>query len=96
MSCVHQGVKTNLDKIKTIWVMEEPKYRKDVQNLIGRIAVLNGFISKSAKRSLPFFKVLRRYGKLEWGPQQSKTFMELKDYLEKMAILSPPQSGNLF
>jgi hypothetical protein len=51
---------------------------------------LNRFISRSAERSLPFFKVLKGKGKIEWGPEQSKAFAELKEYIEKMAILSPP------
>lgn len=82
-----KGVEANLDKIKAIRIMEEPKSRKDVQKLTGRIAALNRFMSKSAKRSLPFFKVLRGAEKLEWGPEKSKAFAELKDHLEKMAIL---------
>lgn len=73
--------------------MKEPKSRKDVQKFTGRIVALNRFISNWAERSLPFFKVLKGAGKLEWGLEQSKAFAELKDYLEKMAILSPPQPG---
>jgi hypothetical protein len=33
---------------------------------------------------------LKGKAKIEWGPKQSKTFAELKDYIEKMSILSPP------
>jgi ribonuclease HI len=33
---------------------------------------------------------LKGKGKIEWGPEQSKAFAELKEYIEKMAILSPP------
>jgi hypothetical protein len=55
-----------------------------------RVVALNRFISRSAKRSLPFFEVLKGKCKIEWGPEQSKAFAELKEYIEKMAILSPP------
>jgi hypothetical protein len=68
--------------------MEELKTKKDIQKLNGRVAALNRFISRSAKRSLPFFKALKGKGKIEWGPEQSKAFTELKAYIEKMAILS--------
>jgi hypothetical protein len=70
--------------------MEEPKMKKDIQKLNGRVAALNRFISRSAERSLPFFKMLKGKGAIEWGPEQSKAFAELKDYIEKMATLSPP------
>jgi hypothetical protein len=33
---------------------------------------------------------LKGKAKIEWGPEQSKDFADLKEYIEKMAILSPP------
>jgi hypothetical protein len=83
-------IKANPNKIRAIREMEEPKTKKDIQKLNGRVAALNKFISRSAERSLPFFKALKGKGAIEWGPEQSKAFAELKDYIEKMAILSPP------
>jgi hypothetical protein len=58
-------IEANPDKIKAIREMEEPKTKKDIQKLNGRVAALNRFISKSAKRSLPFFKALKGKGKIE-------------------------------
>jgi hypothetical protein len=55
-----------------------------------QLAALNRFISRYAERSLSFFKALKGKGTIEWGPEQSKAFVELKEYIEKMAILSPP------
>jgi hypothetical protein len=83
-------IEANPDKIRAIREMEEPKTKKDIQKLNGRVAALNKFISRSAERSLPFFKALKGMGTIEWGPKQSKAFVELKEYIEKMAILSPP------
>jgi hypothetical protein len=42
-------IEANLDKIKAIREMEEPKTKKDIQKLNGRVAALNRFISKSAE-----------------------------------------------
>jgi hypothetical protein len=83
-------IEANPDKIKAIREMEEPKTKKDIQKLNGRVAALNRFISRSTKRSLPFFKALKGKGKIEWGTEQRKAFAELKAYIEEMAILSPP------
>jgi hypothetical protein len=83
-------IEANPDKIRAIREMEEPKTKKDIQKLNGRVAALNRFISRSAERSLPFFKALKGMGTIEWCPEQSKAFAELKEYIEKMAILSPP------
>jgi hypothetical protein len=54
-----KGIEANLDKIKALVEMQEPVSVKDVQKLIGRMAALNRFIPRAAKRSLPFFQVLR-------------------------------------
>jgi hypothetical protein len=83
-------IEANPDKIRAIREMEEPKTKKDIQKLNGRVAALNRLISRFAERSLPFFKALKGKGTIEWGPEQSKAFAELKEYIEKMAILSPP------
>jgi hypothetical protein len=83
-------IEANPDKIRAIREMEEPKTNKDIQKLNGRVTTLNRIISRSAERSLPFFKALKGKGKIEWGPEQSKAFAELKEYIEKMVILLPP------
>jgi hypothetical protein len=90
-------IEANPDKIRAIREMEEQKTKKDIQKLNGRVAALNRFIFRSFERSLPFFKALKGKGKIEWGPEQSKATIELKEYIEKMAILSPPlPSESLF
>jgi hypothetical protein len=39
--------------------MASPQSTKDIKRLIGRLAALHRFISRSAERSLPFLKTLR-------------------------------------
>jgi hypothetical protein len=83
-------IEANPDKIRAIREMEESKTKKDIQKLNGRVEALNRFLSRSVERSLPFFKALKGMGTIEWCPEQSKAFAELKEYIEKMAILSLP------
>jgi hypothetical protein len=61
--------------------------------LIRRLASLNRFISRSAKRNLPFFEVLKLAEVFQWGPTQQKAFEELKQYLIELTTLTPPSSG---
>jgi hypothetical protein len=61
--------------------------------LIGRLASLNIFISRSAERNLPFFEVLKSAEVFQWGLNQQKSFEELKQYLIELATLTPPSSG---
>jgi ribonuclease HI len=61
--------------------------------LTGRLASLNRFISRSAERNLPFFKVLKSAKVFQWGPTQQKAFEELKQYLIDLTTLTPPVLG---
>ena len=58
--------------------------------MIGRLALLNRFISRSAEKSLPFFKVLKGSKNFQWGLEQDKTFEDLKQYLENLAVMTSP------
>ncbi|GKU97126.1 hypothetical protein SLEP1_g10306 [Rubroshorea leprosula] len=54
-----RGIEVNPEKIRAIAEMEPPKSVKDIQRLIGRVAALHRFISKSADKCLLFFKIMR-------------------------------------
>ena len=70
--------------------MVEPSTKEEVQKLTGRITSLNRFISKLAERNLPFFKALRGRNKVEWGPEQSKAFQQLKNYIVSKLLVTVP------
>src|SRR5215216_2548416 len=53
-----RGIEANPDKIKAIEKIQAPKTVKDMCRLAGCVAALSRFISKSAERTLPFFKVM--------------------------------------
>jgi hypothetical protein len=88
-----KGIEENPSKIEAILRMEPPRTRKGAQRLIGRLASLNIFISRSAERNLPFFEVLKSAKVFQWGPIQQKAFEELKQYLIQLTTLTPPLSG---
>jgi hypothetical protein len=92
-----KGIEVNPDKIKALIKMQDPISVKDVQKLTGRVAVLNRFIPRVAKRSLPFFQVLRSSKNFQWSETQKQAFQELKDYLSNMTKLCPlePRSALL-
>ena len=61
--------------------------------MIGCLALLNRFISRSAEKSLPFFKVLKGTENFHWGTEQDKAFEDLKKYLENLAVMTSPSPG---
>ncbi|KAL0452889.1 UNVERIFIED_CONTAM: hypothetical protein Slati_1267000 [Sesamum latifolium] len=58
-----RGIEANPLKIKVILDMKAPACVNEVQRLTGRIVALSRFISKSAEKSLPFFKILKPVGR---------------------------------
>ncbi|GKU94112.1 hypothetical protein SLEP1_g7642 [Rubroshorea leprosula] len=95
----------NPEKIRAIAEMEPPKSVKDIQRLTGRVAALHRFISKSADKCLPFFKIIRlatqkdesgKQKKFEWSRECQAAFEELKSYLSSPPLLTKAVDGELF
>ena len=57
----HRGLEVNPDQIKAINNLQSPRNPKEVQKLIGMMAALNRFISKSVDRCRPFFLLLHKW-----------------------------------
>ena len=55
-----QGIEANPDKIKVVLDMLPPSRIKDIQRLIGRIAMLSHFVSRASDKCQPFFQVLKK------------------------------------
>jgi len=79
-----QGIEENPDKIQAILQMQSLTTIKDMQKLTGCIAALGRFMSRSADKCLPFFKVLKRKTPFVWNVEAEKAFQRLKQYLEKL------------
>ncbi|KAL0462427.1 UNVERIFIED_CONTAM: hypothetical protein Slati_0130300 [Sesamum latifolium] len=77
-----RGIEANPLKIKVIHDMKAPGDINEVQQLTGRIAALNRFISNYAEKSLLFFKTLRKAKNFEWDISCQRAFEELKKYLQ--------------
>ncbi|KAL0448882.1 UNVERIFIED_CONTAM: hypothetical protein Slati_1444600 [Sesamum latifolium] len=89
-----RGIEANPLKIKAILDMKAPACVNKVQRLIGRIAALSRFISKSAEKNLPFFKILRKARTFEWDASCQHAFEELKNYLAGLPLLVKPSPGD--
>nr|GEV48496.1 reverse transcriptase domain-containing protein [Tanacetum cinerariifolium] len=82
-------LKVCLDKVKAVICLPSPKCLKDVQNLNGKMASLNRFLSKSAKKSLPFFKTLKKCTKksdFQWTEEAKTAFKQMKKLIAEFPI----------
>ena len=83
----HRGIEANPDKIKAIERMEAPRRVKDVQCLNGCIIAPGRFSSMLGERALPFFKLLKKSGPVEWTPEAEEALQSLKRYLASPPVL---------
>ena len=62
-----------------------------MQKLIGMVAALNRFISRSADRCRPFFLLINKWKNFEWTKECAEAFPQLKDYLARPPVMSSPE-----
>ncbi|XP_071917197.1 uncharacterized protein [Coffea arabica] len=73
--------------------MAPPRNIKEIQRLTGRMVALNRFLSRSAVRALPFFRILKAPKDFQWIEECQKTFTDLKAYLAELPTLTAPEQG---
>ncbi|GKC02191.1 reverse transcriptase domain-containing protein [Tanacetum coccineum] len=88
------GLKVCPDKVEAVLSLSSPKCLKDVQKLNGKLASLNRFLSKSAEKSLPFFKTLKKCTKksdFQWTAEAETAFKQMKKLIAKLPMLTAPK-----
>ncbi|GJV09678.1 reverse transcriptase domain-containing protein [Tanacetum coccineum] len=77
------------DKVEAVLNLPSPKCLKDVQKLNGKLASLNRFLSKSAEKSLPFFKTLKNCIKksdFQWTTEAEMAFKQMKKLIAELPM----------
>ncbi|GJS23557.1 reverse transcriptase domain-containing protein [Tanacetum coccineum] len=89
-----EGIKPCPDKTEAVLRLPSPRTIKEVQSLNGKLASLNRFLSKSAEKSLPLFKTLKKCIKksdFHWTPEAEQAFKQLKQHLSELPMLVAPK-----
>ncbi|GJQ98457.1 reverse transcriptase domain-containing protein [Tanacetum coccineum] len=85
-----RGLKVYPDKVDAVLSLSSPKCLKDVQKLNGKLTNLNRFLAKSAEKSLPFFKTLKKCTKRSdfyWTTEAEKAFKQMKWLIAEVPML---------
>ncbi|GKE39111.1 reverse transcriptase domain-containing protein, partial [Tanacetum coccineum] len=74
-----EGIQANPKKTKAVADMKSSKTVKEMQSLSGKLAALNRFLSRSAKRALQFFDTLKNITKenkddFRWTEEAEQAF----------------------
>ncbi|GJX00878.1 reverse transcriptase domain-containing protein [Tanacetum coccineum] len=87
------GLKVCPDKVDAVLSLPSPKCLKDLQKLNGKLASLKRFLAKSAEKSLPFFKTLKKYTKksdFHWTTEAEEAFKQMKRLIAELPMLVAP------
>jgi hypothetical protein len=79
-----EGFKENPDKVRAVIGIPSPFTLKEIQLLNDRLAALNRFLERHAKRSMPFILILRKCltkNSFQWTPKSERAFQEIKQDL---------------
>nr|GFB06340.1 reverse transcriptase domain-containing protein [Tanacetum cinerariifolium] len=88
------GLRVCPNKLEVVLDLPSPKCLKDVQKLNEKLASLNRFMYKSAERSLPFFKTLKKYTKrsdFQWTAKSKMAFKGMKQLIAELPMLTTPK-----
>ncbi|GJZ65921.1 reverse transcriptase domain-containing protein [Tanacetum coccineum] len=88
------GLKVCPDKAGAVLSLTSPRCLMDVQKLNGKLASLNRFLSKSAEKSLPFFKTLKKSTKksdFQWTQEAEAAFTQMKKLIAELPMLTAPK-----
>ncbi|GJV82399.1 reverse transcriptase domain-containing protein [Tanacetum coccineum] len=90
------GIRPCPEKTKAVIQLPSPRTMKEVQSLNGKLAGLNRFLSKSADKSLPLFKTLKKCAKkgdFRWTTEAEEAFTQLKQHIAALPTLVAPRPG---
>ncbi|GJR66777.1 reverse transcriptase domain-containing protein [Tanacetum coccineum] len=86
-----KGIRICPDKVDVVLSLQSPKCLKDMQKLNEKLASSNRFLAKSAKKSLPFFKTLKKCIKKSdflWTEEVEAAFRQIKKHIAKLPMLT--------
>ncbi|GKA01732.1 reverse transcriptase domain-containing protein [Tanacetum coccineum] len=91
-----KGIKSCPSKTEAVLQLPSPRTSKEVQSLNGKLASLNRFLSKSAEKSLPLFKTLKKCIKksdFHWTSEAKPAFKQLKQHLSELPLCGSDLRG---
>ncbi|GJV66210.1 reverse transcriptase domain-containing protein [Tanacetum coccineum] len=89
-----KGIKACLEKAKAVMKLQSPQRLKKEQSLNKKLESLNRFLSKSAEKSLPFFKTLKwcvKKSDFQWTPEAERAFQGMKQCIVELRMVTAPR-----
>ena len=85
-----KGIEVNLDKVKVILEMLEPRTEKQVRGFLGRLNYIARFISRLITTCEPLFRLLHKNQSVQWDDDCQVAFERIKRCLMNLPVLVRP------
>ncbi|GJS24795.1 reverse transcriptase domain-containing protein [Tanacetum coccineum] len=88
------GIRANPEKAKVVVNMPSPSNLKQMQQLSGKLAALNIFLSKAAERTLPCLDTLKKCTNkkdFHWTTEAEEAFKAMKKLIAELPTLTAPK-----
>ena len=89
----NRGIEANPPKVQAPLDLQSQKMVKDIQKLIGMIAALSRFVSRSIDKCCLFFPALKMGKNLVWSTDCEEAFQQIKQYLGGISVLAKLRMG---
>ncbi|GJV42459.1 hypothetical protein Tco_1420899 [Tanacetum coccineum] len=89
-----KGIKACLENAEAMIKLQSPRTLKEVQSFNRNLASMNSYLSKSAAKSLPFFKTLKNCIKksdFQWTLEAEKAFQYMKQCIAEQPMVTAPR-----
>ncbi|GKB76693.1 hypothetical protein Tco_0943588 [Tanacetum coccineum] len=97
-SIIKQGIRADPSKVREVTDLEPPRTLKEIHSLNGKLTALSHFLTKVAKKSLPFFKALKSCTDkktIKWTAEAEEAFRRMKELVEILPTLTTPIKGEV-
>jgi hypothetical protein len=89
-------IKACPEKVEAIKKLRSPSTLKEVQSLNGKLASLSRYLSRLAKRTMPFLKTIQRCinkNDFKWTAEAEEAFNKIKEHIIHLPMLTAPEEG---
>ena len=85
-----EGIKIDLERIKSIQNVEEPRSKKEVQSFVRKVNFLRRFIPRFLEIQMDIINMLRKDHEIKWTLDARVAFEDIKkDLTEALVLVSP-------
>jgi hypothetical protein len=91
-----EGVRIDPSRVEAIQTLSLPRYKKEIQEFLGKINFLRRFVSNFAELVKHITTMLRKGNEVKWTTESRESFFQIKKALIEAPVLISPDYSKYF